>query len=744
MADLTDVANALVNVCVAAIYPSGTSQPPVGGVQAKVYQGWPEPAALSADLAAHVANVTIFPSPQEKITTRRIPDWQVLVAPAPTLTATVTPVGKTITIGGTVSVPQAVVIVVDGVDYAYGVQVTDTLTTIAASLATLVSANQSASSASGVITVPGAHSMGAQIVASGTSGSEVALEARTFTISVWADCFDRREPLAKLLTPVLAGLYRLAMPDGSTATCEYAGSLQVDTEQKQGIYRRDIKLTIEYATIATRTDTTVGVVVLHRTLSINGGISPLGNVLVGNAVAVLGAGGSTSPVNTVAPTVTGTPTVGQTLTANPGTWTGTPSPAYTYVWNRGGTAISGATGATYALVTADLAALISATVTATNSVGTASATSVSVGPVTSADVTPPVLSTALIAGASPSVVALTYNKALNTTAPATSAFSIGGTLASAKTVATVSISGAVVSITMSSAFVSTDVPTITYVVPGSNQIKDLAGNNASAFAAQAVTNNVSAGGGAYATLKAAALAAATANNASLWFLGNASDLTGNVFTDAAGTIQAGAGSQVGYLKDRNGNTYPQTQSTVISCPTIALNGAGYYVLALSGSQLLTSGRVFTQAQNSTVIGVAGAYDNSASRTIFGVGDNSSNYNSYPQLALNNGVPAARFTSDAGDNTVSGSAVSNTLPPPIAVVKTGTTAVLWVKGVSTATITSPTGSASMTAGNIGAFPTQNNLMNGQIALVCAAPVAMSNADRQSIEAFGALLTGTAYP
>lgn len=250
---------------------------------------------------------------------------------------------------------------------------------------------------------------------------------------------------------------------------------------------------------------------------------------------------------------------------------------------------------------------------------------------------------------------------------------------------------------------------------------------------------------AYATLKTAALTAAANNSASLWFLGNAADLTGNVFTDSAGTIQAGAGSQVGYLKDRNANAFPQTQTTGILQPTIVLNGAGYYVLALSGTQLLTSGRVFTQAQNSTVIGVAGAFDSSASRTLFGVGDNTSNYNSYPQLTFSTGaIPAARYTSDGGDNTISGTSVSNSLPPPISTVKTGTAIVLWVKGVSTTTGATPTGVNVMTSGNIGAFPAQNAPMNGQIALVCAAPVAMSISDRSAIEAFGALLTGTAYP
>jgi hypothetical protein len=55
------------------------------------------------------------------------------------------------------------------------------------------------------------------------------------------------------------------------------------------------------------------------------------------------------PVNTVAPTITtdGTPEVGEVVTVNPGTWTG--SPTYTYQWLRSGSAISGATSSSYTL-----------------------------------------------------------------------------------------------------------------------------------------------------------------------------------------------------------------------------------------------------------------------------------------------------------------------------------------------------------------------------------------------------------
>jgi hypothetical protein len=56
--------------------------------------------------------------------------------------------------------------------------------------------------------------------------------------------------------------------------------------------------------------------------------------------------------NSVSPSITGTATVGSVLTAAPGTWSPT-ADSTTYQWVRGGTAITGATNATYTLVEAD-------------------------------------------------------------------------------------------------------------------------------------------------------------------------------------------------------------------------------------------------------------------------------------------------------------------------------------------------------------------------------------------------------
>ncbi|MFL6088824.1 MAG: carboxypeptidase regulatory-like domain-containing protein [Aeromicrobium sp.] len=82
--------------------------------------------------------------------------------------------------------------------------------------------------------------------------------------------------------------------------------------------------------------------------------------------AAVVAADPTALTNTSAPTISGTPKVGQTLTANEGTWSATPD-SYTYVWKAGGTAISGATSKTYVPVAGDVGKTITVTVTAKKS-----------------------------------------------------------------------------------------------------------------------------------------------------------------------------------------------------------------------------------------------------------------------------------------------------------------------------------------------------------------------------------------
>jgi hypothetical protein len=91
------------------------------------------------------------------------------------------------------------------------------------------------------------------------------------------------------------------------------------------------------------------------------------------------------PVNTVAPSITGTAQEGQTVTCSTGTWTGTPTITYAYQWRRNGSNIGSATNSTYTLVTADVSQSITCQVTATNGSGSASATSNTITPIAAVD-----------------------------------------------------------------------------------------------------------------------------------------------------------------------------------------------------------------------------------------------------------------------------------------------------------------------------------------------------------------------
>lgn len=102
-----------------------------------------------------------------------------------------------------------------------------------------------------------------------------------------------------------------------------------------------------------------------------------------------------APSNSSAPTIDDTtPIVGQTLTASPGTWAGSPLPSFSYQWqaDTGGNGtfanISGATAQTFVVTSDQSGDDIRVVVTATNAAGSASANSAETSAVAAQDTTP--------------------------------------------------------------------------------------------------------------------------------------------------------------------------------------------------------------------------------------------------------------------------------------------------------------------------------------------------------------------
>src|SRR5262245_56752038 len=96
------------------------------------------------------------------------------------------------------------------------------------------------------------------------------------------------------------------------------------------------------------------------------------------ATAGFATAGGSEPANTSPPTISGSPQIGQTLTAASGAWSGAMPITYAFQWRRctsSCSSISGATDDNYPVGSADVGAKMQVRVTAANTSGSTSADS---------------------------------------------------------------------------------------------------------------------------------------------------------------------------------------------------------------------------------------------------------------------------------------------------------------------------------------------------------------------------------
>ena len=190
-----------------------------------------------------------------------------------------------------------------------------------------------------------------------------------------------------------------------------------------------------------------------------------------------------------APSIQGTPEVGQTLSAvttNIADDDGLQDIVFSYQWLADDVEISGADGATYILTSDDLGKAINVRVDFTDNAGNEeSLTSAPTAAVTAAEGLE--LQSATVDG---STLTLTYNETLDTgvTLPA-SAFVVNVNEAS-HSIMGVGVGGFSVLLLLSPAVVAGDTVNVNYTKPsGADVIKDTQGRQADSFTGQAVTNN---------------------------------------------------------------------------------------------------------------------------------------------------------------------------------------------------------------------------------------------------------------
>jgi hypothetical protein len=277
MADISDVEATLLALLTQTAYPNGTSNPSAvldsssNPHAVRLYRGWPIPDQLDADMAAGTVDVSIFPMRVEQNVTRYGLDYEELL-PFPASTLTLTAGASTLTVGGTVSVPQNVAALVNGFGYSYGVQSNDTLASIATGLAALINVNTAATSSGPVITIPTARKLTPRIGVVGNVIQEVARQKRNVMMSLWCPSPDLRDNAARLFDPVLKSRNFLNMPDGTKCRLIYVSSPITDAIKKQAIYSRDLIYSCEYGT----TITTPAPIVTIEQINIMGGIAPSG------------------------------------------------------------------------------------------------------------------------------------------------------------------------------------------------------------------------------------------------------------------------------------------------------------------------------------------------------------------------------------------------------------------------------------------------------------------------------------
>jgi hypothetical protein len=245
---MSDVEAALVSAVSSVLYPGGLSAQAIVGSGARVYRGWPMPAALDADLMLGVLNVSVSAVPNSARNTTR---WGVCAwAPPASPGVMVTVSDNTVDFSGVPNAGDVAGLLVDEATYVYQVQAGDSAGLVAAALADLVRRDRICRLQGSVVTVPGAVRLVARTLALQVSTAELARQEQGFRIAVWSPSPGMRDAACSAIGSTLAQTAFLTLADQTGGRVRYRNTASFDEGQGAGVYRRDLVYDVEYATTA--------------------------------------------------------------------------------------------------------------------------------------------------------------------------------------------------------------------------------------------------------------------------------------------------------------------------------------------------------------------------------------------------------------------------------------------------------------------------------------------------------------
>jgi hypothetical protein len=252
MADQSDVEAALAHLVSGVIYPQGTNAPSILGVDCRIYRGWPNSAALNADLAAKRVNITVFPEPRQQLNTTRWSDeFMPVAAVAPTLTVSVD--GNAATFGGSAAPGQVAGLLADNMAVVHRTEAGDTPAMVAAILASYLRTQRAAVLSDATVTVPGARLLIGRVVADQRFTEELRRQLQRFRITCWCPDPASRDAAAAAVDVALAAQPFIALPDGTQGRLRFVSSAVFDQSQDAQLYRRDLVYSVDYSTTQTTT-----------------------------------------------------------------------------------------------------------------------------------------------------------------------------------------------------------------------------------------------------------------------------------------------------------------------------------------------------------------------------------------------------------------------------------------------------------------------------------------------------------